>query len=96
MKQYFPVFIGFIKSLFVSLFVIMFLGLFTACHKINESIVRKNVIDISSDGISIELQQLLDNKVMELNVFGIQASVRVGDFYWDSTSGSIDKKWKTN
>jgi D-alanyl-D-alanine carboxypeptidase len=39
---------------------------------------------------SPELQQALDHKAKELNVPGIQASVRAKDFYWQGTSGSTD------
>lgn len=46
------------------------------------------------DILANNLQQVLDDKVKELEVNGIQASVRVNDFYWFNTSGSIkpDKK----
>jgi D-alanyl-D-alanine carboxypeptidase len=46
----------------------------------------------SEDFRSAELQQVLDDKVKELDVPGIQASVRVKDFYWRGASGSTDLK----
>jgi D-alanyl-D-alanine carboxypeptidase len=52
----------------------------------------ENVIDIKYDLLTNELQRVLNNKVKELDVPGIQATVRVGGFYWHSTSGSIDLK----
>jgi D-alanyl-D-alanine carboxypeptidase len=55
-----------------------------------KSISEKEFEDSSVNLCFTELQQVLDNKIKELNVPGIQASVRVNDFYWYSTSGSID------
>jgi D-alanyl-D-alanine carboxypeptidase len=57
--------------------------------------INKKEFDDSNENLcSAELQQVLDNKVKELDVPGIQASVRVNNFYWHSASGSIDLKKK--
>jgi D-alanyl-D-alanine carboxypeptidase len=56
------------------------------------SISEKEFEDFNENFRSAELQQVLDNKLKELDVPGIQASVRMGNFYWHSTSGSIDLK----
>jgi D-alanyl-D-alanine carboxypeptidase len=36
------------------------------------------------------LQQVLDNKLVELELYGIQAALRSGDFYWQGESGFAD------
>jgi D-alanyl-D-alanine carboxypeptidase len=57
--------------------------------------ISEREFEYSSENFcSAELQRALDNKVKELDVPGIQASVRAGDFYWHGTSGSIDLKKK--
>lgn len=45
---------------------------------------------IEDELLTNQLQQVLDCKAKELEIPGIQASVRVDDYYWCSTSGSID------
>lgn len=55
---------------------------------------KSNAIDIKRDVLTNDLQQVLDDKVKELDVSGIQASVRVDDLYWYSTSGFIDLEKK--
>lgn len=52
---------------------------------------KNYAIDIEKDQLlTNQLQQALDNKVKSLEVPGIQASVRINDYCWFSTSGSID------
>lgn len=44
----------------------------------------------SSAQMSESLQRILDNKWKELELYGIQAAVRSGDFYWRGESGFAD------
>lgn len=47
-----------------------------------------------TDSLAHQLQEVLDHKVEELRVPGMQAAVRRGDFYWSGTSGTIGFKNK--
>jgi D-alanyl-D-alanine carboxypeptidase len=51
---------------------------------------RSYADDFQTNRLANKLQQGLDKKVKELEVPGIQASVRVNDDYWFSASGSVD------
>lgn len=47
-----------------------------------------------TNSLAHQLQEVLDHKVEELKVPGIQVAVRRGDFYWSGTSGTIGFKNK--
>ena len=48
----------------------------------------------NSEQMGKALQQILDNKLEELELYGIQAAVRSGDFYWRGESGFADSDQK--
>jgi D-alanyl-D-alanine carboxypeptidase len=91
-----------------SFLVIVVFIFFNNCNTGNDGIIGKkkpaeklndialvdygNAIGFRNDLAANELQQILNNKVEELDVPGIQASVRTGGFYWHSAGGSIDLK----
>jgi len=61
---------------------------YICCNTNNDNLISQEII---VEGFDNKLQQILDNKVNELNISGIQASIRINDSYWQSTSGSIEK-----
>ncbi len=52
---------------------------------------NRNVLaESNSVQVQDSLQQVLDNKMSELELYGIQAALRSGDFYWEGEAGFAD------
>lgn len=56
-----------------------------------------NVVLAQDNSVQIKksIQQLLDTKLEELELYGIQAAVRIGDIYWQGESGFADSNRET-